>query len=200
MLESASIVAGPASAISNRALLPIGMSDQVPLWVKSMPAKMIFSEHELAGLSYQQRKQINELRDEIHAASMLIKKRYEEDGQHPPQVIGEIWPQDHKKLISGSKTSRTESAVEKWRVTNEARQTITNITGDGPPVGSVEKGLLIFPGSHASLDQLDDDGKCIRDVSFQVGEKITEHKKGSKCRGLQWAVKLRKDHPELMQT
>ena len=107
-------------------------------------------------------------------------------------------PEDHKKLLSGSKTSRTESAVEKWRITYEARQRISDITGNGPPVGSVEKGQLIFPG-HACLDQLDDDdGKHTKDVSFQVGEKITEHKKGSKCRGLQWAVKMRKDHPELM--
>ena len=197
-LESAGIVSHSASVISNRGLLSIGMSDQVPLWAKSMPSKMIFSEHELAGLSYQQRKHMNELREEIHAASLLVQKTYEEDGQHQPQIIGEILPEDHKKLISGSKTSRTESAVEKWRITYEARQRISNITGNGPPVGSVEKGLLIFPGSHASLDQLDHDGKYIKDVSFQVGEKITEHKKGSKCSGLQWAVKMRKDHPDLM--
>ena len=110
------------------------------------------------------------------------RKRYEEVGEHPPQIIGEISPEEHKKLISGSKTSRAESAVEKWRITYEARQRISNITENGPPVGSVEKGLLIFPGSHASLDQLDHDGKYIKDVSFQVGEKITEHKKGSKCK------------------
>ena len=188
----------PASVIKNRSLLSIGMSDQVPLWAKSMPSRMIFSEHELAGHSYQDRKKIIGIREEIEAAAKVIKDRYEKDGEHPAQIIGETLPEHQKKLLSGSKTSRTESAVEKWRITYEARQRISNITGDGPPVGSVEKGLLIFPGSHASLDQLDHDGKYIKDVSFQVGEKITEHKKGSKCRGLQWAVKMRNDHPELM--
>ena len=174
------------------------MPDQVPIWAKAMPSRMIFSENELAGHSYQQRKRISELREEIEAASKMIKKRPEEAGEHPPQIIGEVLPEDHKKLLSGSKKSRTESAVEKWRITYEARQRVSNITGNGPPVGSVEKGLLIFPGPHASLDQLDDDGKYIKDLSFQVGEKITEHKKGSKCRGLQWAAKMRKDHPGLM--
>ncbi len=198
-LESAGIVSDPASVISNRSLLSIGMSGQVPIWAKAMPSRVvIFSEHELAGHSYQERKKISELREEIEAAAKMIKKRSEEDGEHPPPIIGGILPEDHKKLLSGSKTSRTESAVEKWRITYEARQRISNITGNGPPVGSVEKGLLIFPGSHASLDQLDDDGKYIKDVSFKVGEKITEHKEGSKCSGLQWAVKMRKDHPELM--
>ena len=197
-LESAGIVSDPASVIKNRSLLSIGMSDQVPLWAKSMPSRMIFSEHELAGHSYQDRKKIIGIREEIEAAAKVIKDRYEKDGEHPSQIIGETLPEHQKKLLSGSKTSRTESAVEKWRITYEARQRISNITGDGPPVGSVEKGLLIFPGSHASLDQLDHDGKYIKDVSFQVGEKITEHKKGSKCRGLQWAVKMRNDHPELM--
>ena len=197
-LESAGIVSDPSSVISNRSLLSIGMSDQVPIWAKAMPSRMIFSEHELAGHRYQERQKISQLREEIEAAAKMIKQRSEEDGEHPPQIIGEVLPEDHKKLLSGSKTSRTESAVEKWRITYEARQRISNITGNGPPVGSVEKGLLIFPGSHASLDQLDHDGKYIQDVSFQVGEKITEHKKGSKCRGLQWAVKMRKDHPELI--
>ena len=63
---------------------------------------------------------------------------------------------------------------------------------------AVEKGLLIFPGSHASLDQLDDDSKHIHDVSYQAGEKITTPQNGSKWRVLQWAVKMRKEHPELI--
>ena len=63
-LEPVGIVSDSASVISNRGLLSIGMSDQVPLWAKSMPSKMIFSEHELAGLSYQQRKHMNELRED----------------------------------------------------------------------------------------------------------------------------------------
>eukprot|EP00434_Breviolum_minutum_P035266 symbB.v1.2.031211.t1/scaffold3598.1/size53462/1 len=174
------------------------MSDQIPLWAKALPSRMIFSEHELAGHSHQDRKRINQIREEIEVASQLIKKKFEEDGHHEAQIIGEVLPEGHQKLLSGSKTTRTDSAVEKWRITYEARQRISNITGDGHPVGSVEKGLLIFPGSHASLDQVDDDGKYINDVVFQVGDKITTHKKGSKCRVLQWAVKMRKDHPDLI--
>ena len=197
-LESANIVASPSAAIKHRPLLSINMSDQIPLWAKAMPSKMVFSEHELAGHSYQDRKRINEMREQIEAASQLIKKKYEEDGHHEPQIIGEVLPEGHQKLMSGSKTSRTESAVEKWRITYEARQRISNITGDGSPIGSVEKGLLIFPGSHASLDQLDDDSRYIKDVEYQVGDKITKHQKGSKCRVLQWAVKMRKDHPDLI--
>ena len=163
-----------------------------------MPKRMIFSEHELSGHSYQERKKISELRDGIEAASRLIKTKSEEDGEHPPQAIGEILPEDHKELLPGSKTSRTESAVEKWSITYEASQRISNITGDGPPVGSVERGVSIFPGPRASLDQLDDDGKYINGVPYQEGDKTTSHEKGSKCRTLKWAVKMRKDHPELI--
>ena len=54
-LESAGIVSDPASVIKNRSLLSIGMSDQVPIWAKAMPSRMIFSEHELAGHRYQER-------------------------------------------------------------------------------------------------------------------------------------------------
>lgn len=197
-LESANIVASPSAVIKHRQHLSINMSDQIPLWAKALPSRMIFSEHELAGHSYQDRKRINQIREEIEVASQLIKKKFQEDGHHEAQIIGEVLPEGHKKLLSGSKTTRTDSAVEKWRITYEARQRISNITGDGHPVGSVEKGLLIFPGSHASLDQVDDDGKYINDVVFQVGDKITTHQKGSKCRVLQWAVKMRKDHPDLI--
>ena len=115
-----------------------------------------------------------------------------------PKSLGRSCQRAIRSCDQEAKTSRTESAVEKWRITYEARQRISNITGDGPPIGSVEKGLLIFPGSHASLDQRDDDGKCIKDVVFQVGDRITTHQKGSKCRVLQWAVKMRKEHPDLI--
>ena len=74
-LESASIVSDPASGISNRGLLSMGMSDQVPLWETAMPSRMTFSEHELAGHSYQERKKISELSEEIEAAAMLVKKK-----------------------------------------------------------------------------------------------------------------------------
>ena len=132
-LESASIVADPAAVIKHRPLLSINMSDQIPLWAKTMPSSVIFSEHELAGHSCQERKKMSELREEIEAASQLIKKKCSEDGHHEPQTIGEILPEGHKKLVSGSKTSRTVSAVEKWR------QRISNITGDGPPIGQWRK-------------------------------------------------------------
>ncbi len=102
-LESANIVSNPASVISNRALISIGMSDQVPLWAKAMPSKMIFCEHELAGHSYQERKGIKELRDEIETAPMLIKKKSEEDGAHPPQIIGEICQRSAKSCYQEAK-------------------------------------------------------------------------------------------------
>ena len=63
-LESANIVASPSPAIKHRPLFSINMSDQVPLWAKAVPSRMIFSEHELAGHSYQQRKRISELGEE----------------------------------------------------------------------------------------------------------------------------------------
>lgn len=151
-LQSEDIICDPKLVIKNRNQLSWLMSDQIPLWAKSMGSRMIFSENELQGSNKMSHHEFNKIRDELKAAMV--------PADQPTQIIQH--PQDEgkvKKLISGSKTSRVGSETEKFRITYEARQKITGIIKGQPIQGSVERGPLIFPGAHGSLDNLDQDGK-----------------------------------------
>ena len=85
------------------------MSDQVPLWAKAQPKKLLFSEAELSqalpggGAS---------LREELKALQVL--------GGSEEQA-------SDSKLNPGSKVKRAHSEADKFRITYEARQKICGL-------------------------------------------------------------------------
>ena len=122
----------------------LGMSDQVPLWAKAQPKKLLFSEAELSkvlpggGAS---------LREELKAARTALEETLGEDG--PLQVLGGSEEQaSGSKLKPGSKVKRAHSEADKFRITYEAPQKIRGLCSDGTPSAEVSSGLLVFPGKH----------------------------------------------------
>ena len=62
------------------------------------------------------------------------------------------------------------------------------------------KGVLIVPGQHARLDSIDDKGRWIEDESFNYLGEIKLHTKGESARrALERWVKIRRDHPHLLE-
>ena len=69
-LEDAPLVADAEMTVENRSSLVIGMSDQVPLWVKVSSKKLVFSADGLKGASWDDRKRWTEIREELKAAQV----------------------------------------------------------------------------------------------------------------------------------
>ena len=115
-------MADPASVVNSRKDFVLGMSDQVPLWAKAQPKKLLFSEAELSqalpggGPS---------LREELKAARTALEETLGEDG--PLQVLGGSEEQADSKLKPGSKVKRAHSEADKFRITYEARQKICGL-------------------------------------------------------------------------
>ena len=103
--------------------------------------------------------------------------------------------EDNSALRPGSRTKRAHSEDAKFRITYEARQKIRNLCGEGPLVGEVSRGLLVFPGKHCRLSNVDSKGCYISTERFTLGDTVVEHLKGQRCRALDWAVALREQHP-----
>ena len=142
-LAAEKLVADPASVVNSRKDFVLGMSDQVPLWAKAQPKKLLFSEAELSqalpggGPS---------LREELNAARTALEETLGEDG--PLQVLGGSEEQADSKLKPGSKVKRAHSEADKFRITYEAPQKIRGLCSDGTPSAEVSSGLLVFPGKH----------------------------------------------------
>ena len=157
----------PASVVNSRKDFVLGMSDQVPLWAKAQPKKLLFSEAELSqalpggGPS---------LREELKAARTALEETLGEDG--PLQVLGGSEEQ------ADSKVKRAHSEADKFRITYEARQKIRGLCGDGTPSAEVSSGLLVFPGKHCRLSNLDSEGRYISTERYRVGNSEVVHLSG----------------------
>ena len=87
------------------------------------------------------------------------------------------------------------------RVTFEAHQLVSNFFNpDEDPIGHVGKGVLIVPGQHARLDNIDDNGRWVEDETFSYLGEMKVHRKGESARrALEQWVKIRRDHPHLLE-
>eukprot|EP00439_Symbiodinium_sp_Y106_P044832 s6035_g5.t1 len=137
------------------------VAEQVPLWAKAQPKKLLFSEAELSqalpggGPS---------LREELKAARTALEETLGEDG--PVQVLGGSEEQ------ADSKVKRAHSEADKFRITYEARQKIRGLCGDGTPSAEVSSGLLVFPGKHCRLSNLDSEGRYISTERYREFSEI----------------------------
>ena len=185
-LTSEKLVADPASVMKSRKDFVLGMSDQIPLWAKAQPKKLLFSEAELSEVLPGGG---DSLREELRAARTALENTLGEDG--PLQVLGGSEDPMASKLKPGSKVKRALSEADKFRITYEARQKIRGLCGDGTPSAEVSSGLLVFPGKHCRLSNLDSEGRYISMERYCVGNSEVVHLSGEKCRSLQRAVRLR---------
>ena len=83
----------------------------------------------------------------------------------------------------------------------ELRQHVFNYgRTDCQPEGVLAPALLIFPGTHGRLDNLDEEGRFIKDEVFWYAGKRVEHRAGASGRGLMKGfVDLRKKQPGLFK-
>ena len=86
-------------------------------------------------------------------------------------------------------------------MTVELRQHVYNYgRTDCQPEGVLAPALLIFPGTHGRLDNLDEEGRFIKDEVFWYAGKRVEHRAGASARGLMKGfVELRQKHPWLFK-
>lgn len=191
-LAAEGLVADAASVIKSRKDFVLGMSDQIPLWAKAQPKKLLFSHAELTEALPGRGPA---LREELEAARTALAKSLGE--ADPVQLVeASEEPSAGSELKPGSKVKRARSEADKFRITYEARQKIYGLCGAGTPSAEVARGLLVFPGKHCRLSNLDSEGRYIQTESFFVGDSEVVHLAGEKCRSLQWAVALRKLYPE----
>ena len=89
----------------------------------------------------------------------------------------------------------------KLRITLEMRQLVYNyFKPDAEPVGALGVMLVIFPGTHARLDNINEDGCFIKDEQFDYVGKSVVRRAGQNARGLMKGfVTLRKDCPDLFK-
>ena len=194
-LQEEDIIASPEELLKTRHLVSITMSDQVPLWAKSRGHKMIFAEQELVGLRYEEGDRMADLRKEIAAAQQQLSSK--EQMIHGSTAAAEA--SEPKPKVAGMKTIRHESYEDKYRITYEARQKVSNLISDEAPIGEISGGLLVFGGPHQRLSNLSSTGTYLEDESFYVGDTLVEHHKGEACKTLKWAVALRNKHPEYFE-
>ena len=180
-----------------RELLTIGFSDQVPLWAKAESSKMVVSSAELSGITTADRKQFDLFRKDMLQAVDFFNP---EDASSQVVTLEGVSKFAGERRIAGSLTAKGVAENSKFRITYEARQRIVGLpVGSDGVRGEVAAGLLVFPGVHARLSNLDSNGRWIKSEEFEVaGQKIV-HKAGEASRALKWAVDLRKEAPELFE-
>ena len=184
-LEKENLVADAASVIAHRSDFVVGMSDQIPLWAKADCKRLVFHDSEIRNLLADSRKNFHSLREELAACQAEVSALQEVS----------VAQDGNSALRPGSTTKRAHSEDAKFRITYEARQKIRNLCAEGPLVGEVSRGLLVFPGKHCRLSNVDSKGCYISTKRFTLGDTVVEHVKGQRCRALDWAVALREEHP-----
>ena len=193
------VFADPKSVLKPgvRELLTIGFSDQVPLWAKAESSKMVVSSEELSGITTQDRKQFQLFRKDLLEAVNFFNPK--ENSSQVVTLEGNTKDAGGRR-IAGSLTAKGVAENSKFRITYEARQRIVGLpVGSDGVRGEVSAGLLVFPGVHARLSNLDSKGRWLKREEFEVaGQKIV-HEKGQPSKALKWAVALRNEAPELFE-
>ena len=180
-----------------RELLTIGFSDQVPLWAKAESSKMVASSEELSGITVADRKQFDLFRKDLLQAVDFFKP---EDASSQVVTLEGTEKFAGGRRIAGSLTAKGVAENSKFRITYEARQRIVGLpVGSDGVRGEVAAGLLVFPGVHARLSNLDSNGRWIKSEEFEVAGCKIVHKAGEASKALKWAVDLRKEAPELFE-
>ena len=193
------VFADPKSVLKPgvRELLTIGFSDQVPLWAKAESSKMVVSSEELSGITTQDRKQFQLFRKDLKEAVDFFNP--EKDSSQEVTLEGKTKDAGVRR-IAGSLTAKGLAENSKFRITYESRQRIVGLpVGSDGVTGEVSAGLLVFPGVHARLSNLDSKGRWLKREEFEVAGQRIVHEKGELSRALKWAVALRNEAPELFE-
>ena len=170
-------VSDPVHWIENRGSVVIGMSDQIPVWVKIGRNKQLYCEEEL------QRK----------CSKQALKAIVPLQAGALKAAIG----------TEGSSLTRTtgDATAEKYRITYEARHLVLNYFNGEEPVGMLWKGALVVKGAvHARLHNISAEGTWIKDEVFEYAGQVIRRQAGQSAgRVLESFRKVRDTKPELLE-
>ncbi|CAE7553254.1 unnamed protein product [Symbiodinium sp. CCMP2592] len=196
----------------------LGFSDQVPLWLKSGSKKEIMASWEVAGLKKKKQHphlhEPQQTADETHPAAeepheeSKAEEPHEEskaEEHHEKQPHEQEEPGDEWKLAMPDEkhemahlTTRRQEKADRYRVTFEAMQLVSGFFDhEKTPEGHCMRGILIVPGQHARLDNIDEHGKWKEDETFFYMGQERRHIGGESCgRALISWRKLRDEMPQ----
>ena len=166
-------VHNPEQWVLNAKDTALTFSDQIPVWLKVEPGKLLTSKHRLR-LASEQRK----LRRE--------RKKAGEQAQTKVRL---------------STARKSPGKPPRWRVSFVARQAVTDyFNPDRPPKGEILDSILVVPGVYGRLENISEAGLYIQDEEFWVGNTLVQRKAGDKAGNhmQQWR-NARTAQPELFQ-
>ena len=214
------LFARPEEAKANMRQAVLGFSDQIPLWVKMGSDKEIFAAHELKkaapSVRAHRQKIAEDLRQQAEAKgtsaeSLEDGKKDEAKTSVEDEINQQVVEHEEEEFVisdpqSQAMSGKTHQTVQreisdKYRITFEAHQLVTGFFDESQdPQGHVLPGILIVPGPHASLSNINDNDEWIHSESFQYMGQMRHHVAGQKVgRVLEPWRKLRKMSPELFR-
>ncbi|CAE7197804.1 unnamed protein product [Symbiodinium sp. CCMP2592] len=164
----------------------IGVSDQIPVWVKKTSSKELFAEFEHAARP----------QSEVRSATRNLLADFEAVSEEPGRLSLVAQPQPAELSRTGKQhpTTRKDPDGDRYRLTYEARQGILHYFDESKdPVGVVLPGMVIVAGVHAELSNIDERGLWRSTRTFQYGGQVVQQKAGMSAGRL-----LRQKRPELM--
>eukprot|EP00438_Fugacium_kawagutii_P001387 Skav209305 [mRNA] locus=scaffold994:205116:208401:- [translate_table: standard] len=198
--DMSQLFARPDEAKANMRKAVLGFSDQIPLWVKMGSEKEIFAKHEVRTSGRTQkahRHQIaQDLREQAEAKGTSAQTLEDEKKEEPMSSVAdernqqlveheedEFQVSDPKSQAASGKTHETvqREISDKYRITFEAHQLVTHWFDEShDPVGHVLPGILIVPGPHASMSNINENDEWIQSESFEYMGQKRHHVAGQK--------------------
>ncbi len=162
-------------------------SDQIPFWVKIGHQRCLLAEEEVQGATTRRR-----LRRKVTPLEPPV-------GQMSQQVVEAIG--DLPNEGQGQSRGRSTASQEKFRVTFEARQGVKDWFKVGErPTGVIFPSILVLPGVHARLSNIDAEGKWIQEEVFSVMGIEVKREPGGSARNVLKAYRvLRSRRPDLFE-
>ena len=178
----------------------LGFSDQVPLWLKHGSKKEVMASWEVAGLKKKKQHphlhEPQQTAEETHPAAEEPHEKQLHEQEDPDDEWKLAMP--HEKHEKAHLTTHRQEKADRFRVTFEAMQLVSGFFDhEKTPVGHCMRGILIVPGQHARLDNIDEHGKWKEDETFFYMGQQRRHVRGESCgRALISWRKLRDELPQ----
>jgi len=170
-------IADPAHWMEHRGDIVVGMSDQIPVWIKIGRDKQLYCSEELQN----------------RCSKAALKALEPKPAEELKAIVG----------TEGSTLTRTtgDSDAEKYRVTYEARHVVLNYFNGGEPVGILWKGALVVKGAvHARLHNISEDGLWVEAEEYEYAGAIIKRDAGKSAgRVLESFRKIRSSSAALFQ-
>jgi hypothetical protein len=175
-------VGQPQKFCEHRKATVIIQSDQVPFYVKVRPNKQLYAAHETRAAGSKSVLSDWDKQKGLSGGHSALKLN--EDGELPSMT-----------QLRGAEHSKSD----KYRVTIELVHLVHNWfeSEDKRPLGSQGRHLLVLPGGHGDLSNIDNQHRFIETRRFWVGDKPKLHEQGAYTNILRSLVELRRDSEQV---